>query len=146
MGFPGSSVGEESACHAGGRPGFDLWVRKIPWQREALLTPIFWPGAVHGLHTPRGQKQSDMTEQLSLHLKMSNGAQTSSDLITIPLLGSKVTHKACQRTVEQVVEQKSRADVSVCECAHVRVRACVGECVRVRECACVCVSVCTRSV
>ena len=87
-----------------------------------------------------------MTEQLSLHLKMSNGAQTSSDLITIPLLGSKVTHKACQRTVEQVVEQKSRADVSVCECAHVRVRACVGECVRVRECACVrvraCVCVC----
>ena len=82
-----------------------------------------------------------MTEQLSLHLKMSNGAQTSSDLITIPLLGSKVTHKACQRTVEQVVEQKSRADVSVCECAHVRVRACVGECVRVWVSVCVCVSV-----
>ena len=26
------------------RPGFDPWVGKIPWRRERLLTPGFWPG------------------------------------------------------------------------------------------------------
>ena len=29
--------------------GFDLWVGKIPWRRERLPTPVFWPGEVHGL-------------------------------------------------------------------------------------------------
>ena len=26
-----------------GRPGFDPWVGKIPWRRERLPTPVFWP-------------------------------------------------------------------------------------------------------
>ena len=26
------------------RPGFDPWVRKIPWKRERLPSPVFWPG------------------------------------------------------------------------------------------------------
>ena len=26
------------------RPGFDSWVGKIPWRREWLPTPVFWPG------------------------------------------------------------------------------------------------------
>ena len=26
------------------RPGFNSWVGKIPWRREQLPTPIFWPG------------------------------------------------------------------------------------------------------
>ena len=25
------------------RPGFDLWVGKIPWRRERLSIPVFWP-------------------------------------------------------------------------------------------------------
>ena len=34
--------------------GFDLWVGKMPWRRERLPTPVFWPGEfvdgiVHGL-------------------------------------------------------------------------------------------------
>ena len=32
------------------RPGFDPWVRKIPWRRERLPTPVFWPGEFHGVH------------------------------------------------------------------------------------------------
>ena len=31
-----------------GRPGFDSWVGKIPWRRERLPTPVFWPGEFHG--------------------------------------------------------------------------------------------------
>ena len=32
-----------------GRPGFDPWVGKIPWRRERLPTPVFWPGEFHGI-------------------------------------------------------------------------------------------------
>ena len=28
---------------------FDPWVGKIPWRREPLPTPVFWPGEFHGL-------------------------------------------------------------------------------------------------
>ena len=40
LGFPDSSVGKESVCNAGD-PQFDFWVRKIPWRRERLPTPVF---------------------------------------------------------------------------------------------------------
>ena len=33
-------------------PGFDPWVGKIPWRRERLPTPVFWPGEFHGLYSP----------------------------------------------------------------------------------------------
>ena len=46
------------------RPGLHPWVEKIPWRRERLPTPVFWPGEVHGLYGPWGCKESDMTEQL----------------------------------------------------------------------------------
>ena len=29
-------------------PGFDPCVRKIPWRREWLPTPVFLPGEFHG--------------------------------------------------------------------------------------------------
>ena len=31
------------------RPVFDPWVGKMPWRRERLPTPVFWPGEFHGL-------------------------------------------------------------------------------------------------
>ena len=37
---------------ANGRPGFDPWVGKIPWRKEQLPTPVFWPGEFHGLYSP----------------------------------------------------------------------------------------------
>ena len=43
-------------------PGFNPWVGKMPWRRERLPTPVFWPGEFHGLHGPWGCKESDMTE------------------------------------------------------------------------------------
>ena len=48
------------------RPGFDPSVGKVPWRREWLPTPVFWPGEFHGLHSPWGHKESDMNEWLSL--------------------------------------------------------------------------------
>jgi len=60
MGFPGGSVGEESACNAG--DPLDSWVGKIARRRERLPTPVFWPGEFHGLYSPWGRKESDTTE------------------------------------------------------------------------------------
>ena len=47
------------------------WAGKIPWRRERLSTPGFWPGEFHGLYSLWGRKESDMTEQLSLSLAIS---------------------------------------------------------------------------
>ena len=44
---------------------FNPWVGKIPWRRERLPTPVFWPGEFHELYSPWGHKESDTTEQLS---------------------------------------------------------------------------------
>ena len=45
---------------------WETWVQsrgwEDPWRRERLPTPIFWPGEVHGLHSPWGYKESDMTK------------------------------------------------------------------------------------
>ena len=64
LGFPCGSAGEESTCNAGDLDlilGFRRYRR-----RERLPTPVFWPGEFHGLYSPWGCKESDMTEQLSL--------------------------------------------------------------------------------
>ena len=56
-----------------GRPRFDPWFVKILWRREWLPTPVFLPGEFHGQrslvsYSLWGQKESDMTEQLTLSL------------------------------------------------------------------------------
>ena len=48
------------------------WVGKIPWRRERLPTPVFWPGEFHGQRSlvgcsPWSRKESDTTEQLHFH-------------------------------------------------------------------------------
>ena len=52
------------------RPGFDPWVRKIPWRREQLPIPVFLPGEFHGQrslagYSPWGRKEADTTEWLA---------------------------------------------------------------------------------
>ena len=49
------------------------WVGKIPWRRERLPTPLFWPGEFHGQrslagYSPWGPKELDTSEWLSLDL------------------------------------------------------------------------------
>ena len=38
------------------RSQFDSCVGKIPWRRNRLPTPIFWPGRFHGLYSPWGRR------------------------------------------------------------------------------------------
>ena len=49
------------------RHQFSLWVGKIPWRGEWLLTPVFLLGEFYEQrslagYSPRGHKESDMTE------------------------------------------------------------------------------------
>ena len=67
LGFPCGSAGKESARNAGDL-GFAPWVGKIPWRRERLPTPVFWPGEF--LYSTWGHKESDTTEQLSFSLSL----------------------------------------------------------------------------
>ena len=43
---------------------------EIPWRRERLPTPMFFPGEFHRLYGPWGCKESDTTERLLLNLSM----------------------------------------------------------------------------
>ena len=36
---------------------FDTWVGKIPWKRERLPIPVFWPGESHGLYKLMGSQR-----------------------------------------------------------------------------------------
>ena len=67
----------------------ETWVWSLgwedPWRREWLPTPVFWPGEYHGLYTPWGRKESDMTEWLS---------HCYSILIFTTVLDSKSTKKS----------------------------------------------------
>ena len=88
--FPGSPVIKTHfhcrLCLPCGSTRFYPWVGKIPWRRERLLSPVFWPGEFHGLYSPRGCKESDMNERLSLSLSTAGGASL------IPGEGTKIPH------------------------------------------------------
>ena len=67
--FPGGASGKEPACQCRRhkRPGFDPWVKKIPWRGEWQPTSVFLPGDSHGQrslvgYNPWGLKELDTTE------------------------------------------------------------------------------------
>ena len=65
-GFPGGSEVKASACNTGDLssiPGLG----RFPWRRKWRPTPVLLPGESHGWrnlmgYSPRGRKESDMTE------------------------------------------------------------------------------------
>ena len=67
-GFHDGSAGKEPTCQRRRRKrlGINPWVRKIPWRKKWLPTPVFLPGKSNGQrsladYSPWG-KESDMTE------------------------------------------------------------------------------------
>ena len=50
----------------------ETWVRSLGWEesleKERLPTSVFWPGEFHGLYSPWGRRESNMTERLSVSL------------------------------------------------------------------------------
>ena len=54
---------------------------KIPWRKELQPTPVFLPLELHGQkslvgYSPWGQKEVDMTEQLTLSLSLDSPASS----------------------------------------------------------------------
>ena len=48
------------------RPRFIPWVKKMPWRREWLSTPVFFPGEIHGTrrlagYSPWGHKETPVS-------------------------------------------------------------------------------------
>ena len=69
--LPRLCSGKESACQCKS-PGFDPWVRKIPWGRKWHLTLIFLHGKLNRQrslegYSSWGHKELDTTEQLTEH-------------------------------------------------------------------------------
>ena len=63
----------QSVCLQCRRPGFDPWVRKIPWRRKWQSTPVLLPGKSHGQRSlvdyrPWDRKESDHDWANSLSL------------------------------------------------------------------------------
>ena len=66
LGFPGGSAGKESIHNARDLDSIPGLGRSPGEGNEGLHTPVLWPAEFHGLSSPWGCKESDMTEQLSL--------------------------------------------------------------------------------
>ena len=69
VGLPCDSGGKR-ICPKCGRPRFDPCIRKIPWRRERLPTPVFLPGEFHGHrslagYSPWDHIELDTTERLT---------------------------------------------------------------------------------
>ena len=60
-GFPGGSAGKESACNVGDL-GLIPGLGRSPGELKGYPTPVFCPGEFHGLCSPWGCKELDMTE------------------------------------------------------------------------------------
>ena len=58
-------------CLQRGRPEFNPWVRKIPWRRKWLPTPVFLPGKPQGHRSPEGYSPwSHMSQSLTINLSL----------------------------------------------------------------------------
>ena len=62
------------------RPGFNPWVRKIPWRREWLPTPVFLPGEFHRQrslagYSPWSHKELNRTDRLTPNTTWVRGCQ-----------------------------------------------------------------------
>ena len=69
-GLPKWLTGKESTCQCR-IPGFDSWLRKVPWSRKWQPTTVFLPEKSPGQrslvgYSPWGHKELDTTEQLTL--------------------------------------------------------------------------------
>jgi len=67
MGFPVTQMVKNLPAIQETQVWFNPWIRKIPWRREWLPTPVFLPGEFRGQrilkgYSPWGHKESDMTE------------------------------------------------------------------------------------
>ena len=67
--FRGSLIAsQQRLCLQYRRLGFNTWIGTIPWRRERLPTPVFWPGEFQGLYWVAKSR----TRQSDFHLQLWN--------------------------------------------------------------------------
>ena len=91
LGFPGCSVGKESACNARNPGSIPGWGR-FPWRRKWQPTPKFLPGEFHGQrslvgYSPWDHKESDTTEWLNWTELRNNNVSCSVGFDSLQLHG-----------------------------------------------------------
>ena len=59
---------------------FDPWVGKIPWGRERLPTPVFWPGEFHILYSPWGHKELTRLSDFETNWNQPNYYETNTEV------------------------------------------------------------------
>ena len=69
---------------------WETWVQALDWEdslkKEMQPTPVFLPGELHGQrnlagYSPRGHKESDTTEELTLSLSLNNTSLISNNSV-----------------------------------------------------------------
>ena len=48
----------------------ETWVGKIPWRRERLPTPVFWPRELRGLEKPVGLQSQTRLSDFHFHIRL----------------------------------------------------------------------------
>ena len=81
------------------RPGFYPWVGKIPWRRESLPIPVFWPREFHGLYSHGVSKSQKWLSNFHFHLKLSQHCccffSTTLLIDYIPICDKKLKKLSC---------------------------------------------------
>ena len=103
MVVPGLSWGlsGKESDHQCRKHRFNPWVRKIPWRKKRLPTPVFSPGKSQGQRSPGGYntwgpKESDTAYQLNNNNKMVTWcSQILSGDIKWRKISTFMTHWAC---------------------------------------------------
>ena len=91
------------------RPGFDPWVRKIPWRKERLPTPVFWPGGFHGLYSLwNSPGRNTGVGSLSLLQGIFPTQGSNPGLLHCRWILYQLSHKGSPKTVEWVAYPFSR--------------------------------------
>ena len=98
------------------------WAWKIPWKRERLPTPGFWPGEFRGLYSPWGHKESDTTVQLSLSDKLQRMGQPSGMLVFVNKI-SLSTHRLIHLSVVCGAFNTTSAELSSCSRHYISCKA-----------------------
>ena len=83
----------------------ETWVGKIPWRRERLPTPVFWPRELRGLEKPVGLQSQTRLSDFHFHALEKEMAAHTSDLVwRIPGTGSLVGCRLWGRTESDTTE------------------------------------------
>ena len=106
-GFPGGSAGKESACNAGD-PGFDSWVRKIPWRRVGYPLQHSWASLVAQMVNNLPAIRETWVRSLGLEDPLKEGMATHSSILAWRIPWTEDMFVAWRATVHGVTKNWTR--------------------------------------